>query len=251
MKLAESTWQDVEKFERSCVVVVPTGSLEQHGPHLPLLTDSILVTMVAEQIEAALPGKVLLSPTLWLGASGHHLAFAGSMSHSFEGYIDSVLQCVGSLRRHGFYKFMVLNGHGGNTELNGIAVRKAKESDRELVIGHTDYFGWISQGTLDEVLDGPVKGIRHACEAEASMMLHVRPELVRVDRLRDDGLVTDPPVPGLCWMFDEVTDEGSMGFAKLASAEKGARLIGESVAGGIRDIGRLADGVSLKSMLPE
>ncbi|HXH60466.1 MAG TPA: creatininase family protein, partial [Fimbriimonadaceae bacterium] len=98
------------------VVLVPTGSLEQHGPHLPLFTDTLLVTAAAEAIERNLPKKVLLTPTVWLGCSGHHLPFPGSMSASFDGYIETLLQSARSLRRNGFTKVFFINGHGGNTE---------------------------------------------------------------------------------------------------------------------------------------
>ena len=93
------------------VVVVPTGALEQHGRHLPLLTDAILVTEVAERVEKKLSDQVLLVPTLWLGASDHHLDFPGTLSLPNTVYaemIKHVLQCcVGA----GFRRIMFLNGH--------------------------------------------------------------------------------------------------------------------------------------------
>ncbi|MCH8979743.1 MAG: creatininase family protein, partial [Armatimonadetes bacterium] len=73
MKLADLTWQDAGQVDREAVVLIPTGSLEQHGPHLPLFTDTLLVTAAAEAIEFRLKDKVLLVPTVWLGCSGHHL----------------------------------------------------------------------------------------------------------------------------------------------------------------------------------
>ena len=69
------TWQEVGSVDREVVVLIPTGSLEQHGPHLPLFTDSLLVTSAAEAIEQKIPDKVLLLPTGWLGCSGQHLPF--------------------------------------------------------------------------------------------------------------------------------------------------------------------------------
>ena len=97
-------------------------------------------------------------------------------------------------------------------------------------------------------MEGPVKRIRHACEAEASLMLHLRPELVRKDKLRDDGLEVDPPIRGLTIQFDERTEEGSLGYATLATAEKGKVLFEAAIDGAVKEIGDLADGFVLKGI---
>lgn len=245
MKLAEMTWKDVQAFSRDAVVVIPTGSLEQHGPHLPLFTDSLLATFVAEAVERKLPDQLLLTPTLWLGASGHHLAFAGTLSASFEAYQEAILSTVRSLAQHGFWKFYLLNGHGGNTEPNGIAMRILKAESPNLLLGHSGYFSFIPESVLQEVLEGPLKTIRHACEAEASMMLHAHPNLVRKDALRDDGLTSDLPVRGMVFHFDELTQEGSYGYATFATPEKGKRLLDAAVEGVAAELKLLHDGIVL------
>ncbi|HRF58682.1 MAG TPA: creatininase family protein [Fimbriimonadaceae bacterium] len=249
MKLAHATWPDVEALPRDVVVLIPTGSLEQHGPHLPLFTDSLLVTAVAEAVEARIPGQVLLTPTLWLGASGHHLAFAGTLSASFPGYQSNLEDVVESLRRHGFTKFFVVNGHGGNTEPNGVALRTLKERHPELVIGHAGYFEFAAD-TAARVMEGPLKHIRHACEAEASLALHVFPELVRTDKLRDDGLIPEPSAKGMIFTFDEMTEQGSLGYATLATAEKGRQIFEAAVDGVTAQIEALASGIVLKGLPP-
>src|ERR1700722_11241792 len=120
MKLAEMSWPEVATLDSDTVVLVPTGALEQHGPHMPLFTDSILVTAVAEAVEAKLGTSLLLTPTLWLGASTHHLPFAGSLSASFEGYVLAITAVVDSLSGQGFRKFFLINGHGGNVSPNDV-----------------------------------------------------------------------------------------------------------------------------------
>ncbi|MBS1706641.1 MAG: creatininase family protein [Armatimonadetes bacterium] len=249
MVLAHATWPDISALSRDVVVLIPTGSLEQHGPHLPLFTDSILVTHVAEQIEKQIPDKVLLTPTLWLGGSGHHLAFDGSLSNSMQGYQEALTQVVSSLRRHGFWKFFVLNGHGGNTELNGITLRSIKEKDREIMVGHSGYFAYC-EDTVAEIMEGPLKGIRHACEAEASMMLAVRPDLVRADKLRSDGMEFEPSLRGMIQMFDEITEEGSYGYATLATKEKGEKILNAAIVSAVQEMSALASGYVLKSLPP-
>lgn len=247
MKLAEMTWKDVQGFSRDAVVVIPTGSLEQHGPHLPLFTDSLLATYVAEAVEQQLHEQVLLTPTLWLGASGHHLAFPGTLSASFEAYQEAILSTIRSLVPHGFWKFYLLNGHGGNTEPNGVAIRILKAESPNLLFGHSGYFSFIPESVLQEVLTGPLKTIRHACEAEASMMLHAHPELVRIDLLRDDGLAPEPAVRGMVFHFDEMTEEGSLGYATYATAEKGKSLLDAAVSGVVEEMRGLAQGITLVS----
>lgn len=244
MKLARATWQDVRDHSREAVVLIPTGSLEQHGPHLPLFTDTLLVTAVAEAIEACLGDLVVLTPTLWLGASGHHMAFDGTISASFEAY-DQALVSVGECAiAHGFTKLYVLNGHGGNTAPNAVALRRLKANHPALSFGHAGYFEFIGD-LCAEVLEGPVKGIQHACEAEASLMAHLHPELVRTDKLRDDGLAAEPPLRGMVHHFDEITEEGSLGYATLATAEKGRRLFEAALEGACAEIRALAEGYNL------
>src|SRR5437868_11328812 len=102
MQLRNMTWQEVAAADREAVVVIPTGSLEQHGPHLPLFTDSLLVTAVAEAVEKRIPQSVLLTPTLWLGASAHHLKFPGSLSNDFQTYMGAIESVIVSLMPHGF-----------------------------------------------------------------------------------------------------------------------------------------------------
>jgi creatinine amidohydrolase len=248
MKLAELTWQDAGEVSKEVVVLVPTGSLEQHGPHLPLYTDSYLATAAAEAVESRIPDKVLLVPCVWLGCSSHHLPFPGSLSASFPGYEDALVQIVESLIPHGFTKFFFLNGHGGNDDSNSVVCRRLKVDNPDCVFGNRGYFAYIPADVLKATMTGPLKEIRHACEAEASMMLHVHPSLVRRDKLRDDGLRTDPEVSGLTLHFDELTEEGSYGYATLATAEKGKALFDSAVEGAVRELSALADGFVLKGI---
>lgn len=241
------TWQEVEAADRDVVVLIPTGSCEQHGPHLPLFTDSILATAAAEAVERRLPDKTLLTPTLWLGASGHHLAMAGTLSATFSAYMGAIQSVAESLIPHGFHRFYLINGHGGNSEPNGVALRELKARYLNCTFGHSGYFSFIGD-ELKTIMEGPLKEIRHACEAEASLMMHVAPNLVRVEKLRDDGLKPEPAVKGVIHHFDEVTAEGSFGYATLATAEKGRKLFELAVEGCVREIESIADGYVLMGM---
>ncbi len=244
MILGESTWQEVRDFDKEAVCVFPTGSLEQHGPHLPLLTDTLLSTKVCSLAEKETKLISVLYPGIWLGCSAHHMAMSGSATATVSTYVSVLSETIESAIHHGFRKFLVVNGHGGNTEANGVALRELKHYQPNLSFAHADYYGLIGPHG-ENVLTGPLKSIRHACEAEASMMLFLYPDLVKSEKLRDDGLKSVPPTPiGLKTIhsFDEITDEGSFGYATYASAEKGKQLIDLAVKGVVGAIQYLYNG---------
>lgn len=244
MVLGNLTWREVRDADRELVCVIPTGSIEQHGPHLPLLTDTLLAGKVCELAEERRRDACLLFPGIWLGCSSHHMAMPGTCTASTGTYIAVLTEVIESALSHGFRKFLVINGHGGNTEPNGIALRELKAAYNEGFFAHAGYFSLVGDVAAG-VLKGPLKSIRHACEAEASMMLHLFPDLVRVNLLRDDGLESDPPAPpGLAVIhhFDEVTEEGSWGYATYADKETGRRLIEAAVEGVIGAIDHVAEG---------
>jgi creatinine amidohydrolase len=246
MKLAEMTTVEVDQLSRDVVVVIPTGSLEQHGPHLPLFTDSILATAVSEAVERAVPDKVLLLPTIWMGASAHHQAFAGTVSASMAGYIAAVQGAVRAMTRHHFTKFFLVNGHGGNVDPNGVALREIKAENPDLTVGASNYYTFC-EAEGEKLLRGPLKRIRHACEAETSLMLHVAPHLVRLDKAQDGGLVTSPETSGLILHFDEQTDVGSYGYPSYGTAQVGEALFNAAVTGLVRNLSAIYEGFVLIS----
>ncbi len=246
MILQNMTWQEVRDISRDLVVIIPTGSLEQHGPHLPLFTDSLLVTAASEAVEKRLPAKTLLTPTLWLGMSGHHLAFSGSLSAEFDPYVGAITGVVQSLIAHGFTKFYILNGHGGNTDANSLAMRGLKARYPAFTFGHSGYFAFGADKAR-EVMTGPLKEIRHSCEAEVSLMMHLYPDQVRTELLRDDGLFSSPEVRGVVHHFDDFTEEGSFGYATLGTAEKGRAIFEACIDGCVKELEAIADGYVLES----
>lgn len=239
MKLAELSWPEIATLDREIVVMIPTGSIEQHGPHMPLMTDTALVTAVAEAVEADLADTVLLTPTLWLGASAHHLGFAGSLSATYDGYVDALTAVVDSLAAHSFRRFFLINGHGGNNSSNDIAARSLKAKYPTSEFCATNYWSGID-GVVAATLEGPLKSIRHACEGETSLMLHVRPGLVKMDRAQTDGLVAENGPQGAVRFFDEVTERGNFGYSALATEAKGRVIFEAAVAEMAREVVRFA-----------
>ena len=240
MKLGEMTWKDVDALNRDTVIIIPTGSLEQHGLHLPLLTDTILVTAVAEAVERQLTSSVILTPTLWLGASSHHLAFTGSLSASSDGYYEAVTAVIDSLADQDFTRFFILNGHGGNTAPNDIAARELKADYPKAAFCVSNYWSGIDN-VVAATMQGPLKTIRHACEGETSLMLHVRPDLVHMDRAQDDGLVSKTDARGTVRFFDEITENGNFGYSTLGTAAKGHVIFEAAVNDMVQEVRRFSD----------
>lgn len=228
MKLAALTWPDVAKLNRDVVVLYPIGALEQHSRHLPFFTDSILVGAVAERVEAALPDEILLLPVQWLGASAHHLGMAGTLSAENETHIKLIAEPLRCLLRHGFKRQFVLSGHGGNKEGFHLALRELAAEFPDATLCGANYWDVASE-EIAKIVEGPLKGIGHACEVETSLMLVVRPDLVRRDEIRNDLRATQQAA-ALRGVFIPLgmkaqTEHGGVGYAELATAEKGQRLL--------------------------
>src|SRR5215472_17238488 len=100
----------------STVLLAPIAACEQHSKHLPTFTDTLLVTAVAEGVEERLPRQVLLLPTLWLGASSHHLRFGATLSAEVDTHVTMLCDLLGPLLEDGYQRILMLNGHGGNTD---------------------------------------------------------------------------------------------------------------------------------------
>lgn len=252
MVLSEATWQEVRDFSPEAVCLIPTGALEQHGPHLPLSTDTILSAHVAGEVEKRRRDATVLYPGIWLGCSSHHMAMSGSATASAHTYIAVLSEVIESAIHHGFTKLFVLNGHGGNTEPNGVALRELKDIYPDITFAHCGYFSLIPQAELEELMEGPIKGIRHSCEAEVSMMMHVRSDLVRTKMIRNDAMQMIPQPPaGLQYIqpFHEITEEGSFGYAKLATAEKGRKLIEMAIEGSVKSLDHIHGGYVMESVI--
>lgn len=217
--------------EQDAIVIVPVGSTEQHGPHMPVQTDARLASEVAQRTAHQIADRapVVVTPTVWSGLAEHHMSLGGTITLDFDTFSRLLRGIVGSLARHGFRRILLLNGHGGNIAALDLIVG---ELTRELAIPLTSVNYWmVAPDVVEEVLERQT-ALHHACEGETSLMLAVAPELVDTDRLgeahgRQDGDPKTALGPGMGrWLpFAERTDSGVIGDAALASAEKGRVLI--------------------------
>lgn len=237
----ESTREELNTLLPGALVVLPTAATEQHGPHLATGHDAFLVTHIARQAaeRAASAADIVLAPTLAFGSSAHHLPFGGTLSLRTETYLHVVRDLIESIVTNGARWVLLLNGHGGNHELNQLAVRDmaiALPPESRVVLSAASYWD-IARGEVprDErfanlVLPG------HAGRFETATMLALNPSRVRDRAQRDGDPSLPPPLPGVRveaanrWeAFDGFTD-----FPHLATAEDG-RVLLEVVIGAVAE----------------
>lgn len=226
-----------ERAAAGAVVILPVASTEQHGPHLATGVDTYLCGEVCRRAAERLQAEaepVVVAPTLWVGLAQHHMALGGSFTLRLATYQALLTDLGHSIRRAGFKRLVVVNGHGGNmTALNAMSAELSAELGIALAI--TTYFQ-LAEPEIKAILEDQ-PGVMHAGEAETSMMLAIHPDLV--DRERLDQARGGPAVDRAGtvlqgafhrWRsFAAITDTGVVGDARRATAEKGQRLL-EAVA---------------------
>jgi creatinine amidohydrolase len=227
MQLADLHWPTIQALNKDTPVVIPIAALEQHGHHLPLFTDSLLLGEIVRRASGRLKDTVLFAPLLWLGNSDHHLDFPGTLSARPRVYLDVLGGLVDDFVRHGFRRIIFINGHGGNSVPGRQAVFEARQryrdrSDLLLVLATYWDLGPLSPDFLKTLYQ---QHMRHACEWETSMMLRLNPGLV------GDFKAARPVEPGdtftpaaRAWTTKDLTTPGHIGCPHLATAEKGEGL---------------------------
>jgi len=228
MQLAEMTWPAVSALDRATPVVIPTAALEQHGHHLPVFTDSILVGEITRRAEAQLADRLLLAPVMWLGNSHHHMDFPGTLSASPRTYLELVTDLVENFIAHGFRRIVIVNGHGGNNVPAQQAIFEVRQRHRrrdDLLLLFSPYWALGSRPhEVDPKIEQHAMG--HACEWETSMILALAPQLVgdyKNARPVDPRGTFDPA--SRAWTTRDRSTAGHIGNPQIATAEKGETLL--------------------------
>jgi creatinine amidohydrolase len=158
----------------------------------------------------------------------HHLGMAGTLSAENETYIKLVAEPMRCLLRHGFKRQFVLSGHGGNKDGFHLALRQLAVEFPDAKLFGANYWD-VANEEIAKIVEGPLKGIGHACEAETSLMLALRSDLVRRDEMRNDLLAAQQPkaLRGVYVPPDmkAQTEHGGVGYPEFATAEKGKQLL--------------------------
>jgi creatinine amidohydrolase len=183
--MTEVEWRNLTAEElraratQGALAILPVASTEQHGPHLATGVDDVLCAEVCRRAGRMLVQRgvpVVVAPTLWVGLAEHHVAFGGSFTLSLATYHALLRDLCRSILRAGFQKIVIVNGHGGNmSALNALTVDLTRELDAP--IATTTYF-LLADEAFAAILEDQ-SAVLHACEAETSMMMAVRPDLVR------------------------------------------------------------------------
>ena len=218
------------------IAILPVGAIEQHGPHLPLGVDAMINRGILERAMVALPSSIsaLALPMLPIGKSDEHNAFGGTLTLSAETLIRVWTEIGVSVARAGVKKLVLFNSHGGQVAIMDVVARALRIEERMLVIAHSWFAGGLPGGLFS---DDEVKYGIHAGAIETSMMLHLHPDLVAMDKAENFG-----PLPAemakegyrrlspvgqgrMGWKAEDLHPSGACGDAASADAERGRRLV--------------------------
>jgi creatinine amidohydrolase len=223
----ESTRTDLSRILPEALVLIATGAVEQHGPHLPTGTDSLLARTILERAaDLAAPNstrELVMAPVIQIGASDHHLPFGGTVSLAPRTMLAVLGDVLRSVALAGARRILIVNGHGGNTGVCHVAAAAATASG-DVSVGCLDYWQLAPADA-----PGPVPG--HAGRFETSLVLAVRPELVadRADRPEPAAIVAPGSVDlhsAAAWAaIDGYTDH-----PEQADAEIGRRILEDIVS---------------------
>ncbi|MEE2657195.1 MAG: creatininase family protein [Candidatus Latescibacterota bacterium] len=244
MLLWEMTSPEIDALPRDIVVLIPVASCEQHSLHLPVWTDSFIGQEVARRVHEKISEDVLVLPVQWLGYSQHHIRYPGTVSAVSPTHLDLMMDMVDSMVGNGFRKILLQNSHGGNGAGIQVLLQRLMEKYQE---GEAEFYtrwAWGTPDRLNEIRELANAGSGHAGETETSMMLAIRPELVRMNKLHKDGERAGMRAQGMSsyHRFDQRTEHGGVGDPTVGTAEKGQALLeasAEEVAQGVLELRRL------------
>ena len=219
--------------ERSKVILIPIGHTEQHGFHLPLSVDTLIIDSIAQGTASKVPTRSWAMPVNPYGVSTHRSSFAATMNAGGRAFEDFWVAVIDVLVARGFDRFYLMSGHGGNTSFLVNIVKYAGERHRRIFCAttwlHTS--GSIGAEALKKYRTSPIGGMGHACELETSFLLHLRPDLCHMERVVDEMDFVATPDYYMDWIeggsivanppWDDDTKTGAYGAGSHGTAEKG------------------------------
>jgi creatinine amidohydrolase len=227
--LTDMTWPEVkEALENVQIAIIPLGAHEQHGPHMVESCDAVLAEEMGRRLTGKLYPKALLTPTINMGISSHHIHFPGTISLDPMTLIAILRDMIKSLKQHGINKFLIVNSHGGNQSTLGVAAEMlTAELNAEIYYAKTTA---SAKDVMDKLLTSKLYG--HSCDREVSEALYLAPRLVREDRL-EKGDIQEGKWrklrPGSAlqgfYYYEDMTRNGCIGDATKASYEIGKEIV--------------------------
>lgn len=228
------SWPELSRAaEENSLVIQPCGAIEQHGRHLPVDTDSRIVSEITRRA-AQKAGRTLVLPCISYGLSWHHIEFPGTISFSLETYIAALKDIARSVAHHGFKTLIFVNGHGGNTAAIK-AVSAAYLDEINIRIMALTYWDLIDPETIAKIRSSALGGMGHSGEFETSILLALAPELVHTDNYEvnprkgtiphvkkdmfAEGSVSFPT------KFNNISESGVLGDPTESTREKGEAFL--------------------------
>jgi creatinine amidohydrolase len=242
---AELTTKDFEGLDpERTIAILPVAATEQHGPHLPVMTDTAIADGMLAILRKRLPPdlRVLVLPVQAVGKSNEHILSPGTLSLSAETLLRVLVEIGECVHRAGLRKIVLANSHGGNASVISTATRELRVRFGMLAVAtHWRWFG-LPEGMYDAV---EAKHGIHAGDIETSLMLEFRRELVRRDKAvnflssaiaieKEFKYLTPAGTHAFGWIAQDLNVEGAVGNAAIATAEKGARTAEHQADGFIR-----------------
>ena len=227
--LADMTWPEAKAaLARARVGLVPVGSFEQHGPNGTFEVDTGRAYGFGQRLAARMYPEAILAPAVSIGVSHHHMNFPGTVTLRHETFMAVVDDVIWSLHQHGLDKFLILNGHGGNIPALGVLIVRLRE-ELGVKVAWTSFTS-LGRDVIEARVTSASRG--HACEGEISQAMVLAPHTVRHEALAP-GEFAGYPYRHLGegynlaypFRFDEITANGALGDARLASAELGHAIV--------------------------
>jgi creatinine amidohydrolase len=246
------TWPEVRRaVAEDRVCLIPAGTLEDHGPHLPLDADTRIATEICGRAAAEIPEQVVLLPPIIHGYTPHHMEFPGPITIGWDTFVRYCTDIGTSLARHGFKRILYLNGHGSNIPLVEMAARLVALEHPDVLAAAAFYLtSEEAMRVIDEVRESQPGGMGHACELETSIYLHLDPGAVDMEKAVDENSFpegqhawmdwSDGPLKLMPW-WNAISHTGVHGDATKATAEKGKSLFEAAVSECVSFVRELRD----------
>ncbi len=237
--------------ERDKVVLLPIGHTEQHGYHAPLCTDTLIVDAIGRGTAQAVPAQAASLPAFPYGVSTHRRSFPGTFNAGGRAFEDFWLAVIDTLAGRGFTRFYLLSGHGGNSSFLVNVVKYAGEKHPHIFCATAFLYlsGPKGVAALEEKRQSSLGGMGHACELETSLILHLRPGLIHLERAVDETDFVTTPSYYMDWIeggalvanppWEDDTRTGAYGAGSLGTAGKGKFWLEAAIAEKVEHVGEI------------
>ena len=234
---ADCSWPELrEAAGQDAIVILPLGSTEQHGRHLPVGTDHLLVQAIASRACLTVHTQVaaIHLPAFWIGFSPYHMSFSGTLTFRASTYVQVLSEICEGIAQHGFRRVLLLNGHGGNLGLASAAIADVRHRNPQVAVVAASYWD-LAADEINQWRRSGSGGISHGGELETALALAIREELVDLDKAtpnitdHSSAFISDDLLGGGRVFFPtdtaDLSSTGTIGDPTLASKARGEEIL--------------------------